>query len=299
MLDKPVTQNGYCDLHTRECERVLVTVIRGLGPWRDSIFLVGGLVPRYLVKARPPLVPPHAGTMDVDVVIDLQILADTQAYLTLEENLKRNGFERSINDKGRKLSWRWEVRTESGALMVLELLTDAPDIAGGKVQALPTDGTISALNIPHSAMVFDHFQEVVIEAELLNGEGVVTETVRHADVVSFTCLKAFAFDHRNARKDAHDLVYCIEYADEGAQHVAQQLAKARIGKHGAVVDKALDILHSRFLQTTQTEGYRMNGPVAVAKFEIGEGMDLREERATRQREVNDLMEGLWVEIHRV
>lgn len=37
--------------------------------------------------------------MDVDVVIDLQILAETDAYRTLEENLQRLGFERAENGK--------------------------------------------------------------------------------------------------------------------------------------------------------------------------------------------------------
>jgi hypothetical protein len=93
-------------------------------------------------------VPPHAGTQDVDIVIDLQLLTDTQAYRTLEENLHARGFERATNEKGQRLSWRWQTRTEHGALMVLELLADAPEIAGGKVQPLPTEGTIFALNIP-------------------------------------------------------------------------------------------------------------------------------------------------------
>ena len=85
----------------------------GLGPWKDSVYLVGGLTPRYLVPARPPVVPAHAGTLDVDIVIDLQILADTEAYHTLEENLKRMGFERAENEQA-KLSWRWQTRTEHG-----------------------------------------------------------------------------------------------------------------------------------------------------------------------------------------
>ena len=149
-MSKPTTLDGYCDQYTVDCERVLVTLLRGLGPWKDSVYLVGGLTPRYLVPASPPNVPAHAGTLDVDVVIDLQILADTDAYHTLEDNLKRMGFERAENEKKQKLSWRWQTRTEHGALMVLELLADAPEIAGGKVQPLPTEGTISALNIPHS-----------------------------------------------------------------------------------------------------------------------------------------------------
>ncbi|WP_223879278.1 hypothetical protein [Chitinimonas arctica] len=114
-MAKPTTFDGYNDQCTYDCERVLVTLLRGLGPWKESVYLVGGLTPRYLVKGRPPTVPAHAGTTDVDIVIDLQILANTDAYHTLEENLKKMGFERAENDKQQKLSWRWQARTEHGA----------------------------------------------------------------------------------------------------------------------------------------------------------------------------------------
>jgi hypothetical protein len=220
-MAKPATLDGYSDQYTVNCERVLVTLLRGLGPWKESVYLVGGLTPRYLVAARPPIVPAHAGTLDVDIVIDLQILADTEAYHTLEDNLKKMSFERAENEKQQKLSWRWQARTEHGALMVLELLADAPDIAGGRVQPLPTEGTISALNIPHSSIVFDLHQVVEIQAELLGGNGVATEKIKHANLVSFTCLKSFAFDQRFERKDAHDLIYCIEHAPEGINAVAR------------------------------------------------------------------------------
>ena len=65
-MAKPATLDGYSDQYTVDCERVLVTLLRGLGPWKDSVYLVGGLTPRYLVAARPPVVPAHAGTLDVD-----------------------------------------------------------------------------------------------------------------------------------------------------------------------------------------------------------------------------------------
>lgn len=72
-MAKPPTLDGYSDQHTLDCERVLVTLLRGLGPWKDSVYLIGGLAPRYLVPARPPAVPTHAGTMDVDIVIDAAV----------------------------------------------------------------------------------------------------------------------------------------------------------------------------------------------------------------------------------
>lgn len=293
-MAKPATLDGYRDEYTLDCERVLVTLLRGLGPWKDSVYLVGGLTPRYLVPARPPVVPAHAGTLDVDIVIDLQLLAVTEAYHTLEDNLKRMGFERAENEQGVKLSWRWQTRTEHGALMVLELLADASQMAGGRVQPLPTEGTISALNIPHSSIVFDLCQVAEVRAELLGGNGVATERVKHADIVSFTCLKTFAFDQRFERKDAHDLVYCIEHAPEGLDAVVGAFTRALAGKHAAVVREALDILRRRFADEEATEGYRKDGPVAVAKFELGDGdeADQREARILRQRQASDVIDRL-------
>lgn len=292
-MTKPATLNGYSDKHTDDCERVLVTLLRGLGPWKDSIYLIGGLTPRYLVPQRPPIVPAHAGTLDVDIVIDLQILADTEAYQTLEENFQKMGFERSTNANGNKQSWRWQLRTETGAVMILELLADDPKRGAGKVQVLPTTGNISAMNIPHSSIVFDMHEEVEITAELLHSGGVVTEKIKHANLVAFTCLKAFAFDDRNERKDAHDLVYCIEHSPNPGE-VTSVFHSARAGQHSGVVKRALAILKQRFAHDAHTEGFRKDGPVAVAKFELGEELDdeTRESRLVRQRRASYVIERL-------
>jgi hypothetical protein len=297
-MPKPATLDGYSNQYTVDCERVLVTLLRGLGPWKDSVYLIGGLTPRYLVAARPPVVPAHAGTLDVDIVIDLQLLADTEAYRTLEDNLKKMGFARAENSAGVKLSWRWQTRTEHGALMVLELLADAPDIAGGKVQPLPTEGAISALNIPHSSIVFDLHHVTEIQAELLGGNGVATERIKHANLVSFTCLKSFAFDQRFERKDAHDLIYCIEHASEGLDAVAAAFHAELNGKHRAVVAAALAILRNRYASDEKTEGYRKDGPVSVAKFELGESdeREQREVRMLRQRQASAVIEQLLARI---
>ncbi len=56
-MAKPATREGYNNQHTIACERVLVTLIRGLGPWKESVYLIGGLTPRYLIPTCPPDVP--------------------------------------------------------------------------------------------------------------------------------------------------------------------------------------------------------------------------------------------------
>ena len=48
-MAKPPTITGYSTAQTLDCERILITLLRGLGPWKESIFLVGGLTARYLV----------------------------------------------------------------------------------------------------------------------------------------------------------------------------------------------------------------------------------------------------------
>ncbi len=293
-MPKPQTISGYEDMVTDACERVLVTLLRGLGPWKGSVFLVGGLAPRYLVTARPPKVPKHAGTGDVDIVVDVGILTTTEAYSTLEDNLKAMNFERAENDKGAKQSWRWRAEIEDGTTMILEFLADSPELGGGKVKELPSDGNVSALNIPHASMVFDHHGTVEITADLLNGKGRATEVVRHADIVTFTCLKAFAFDQRFERKDAHDLIYCIENLEGGVSAAQSAFAAALTGPHVDAICEALTCLAARFRDPNPDESYLRDGPVAVASFEDGEAdvsadPDLLNARILRQRHAAEIM----------
>jgi len=139
---------------------------------------------------------------------------------------------------------------------------------------------------------------VEIHAELLGGNGIATERIKHANLVSFTCLKSFAFDQRFERKDAHDLIYCIEHAPEGIDAAALAFRNERVGKHGAVVESSLAILRSRFAGDANTDGYRKDGPISVAKFELGEGdeAEQREARALRQRQASDVIEQLLARI---
>ncbi|MGI3187436.1 hypothetical protein [Nioella aestuarii] len=288
-MKKPTAIQGYNSAVTDACERVLVTLVRHLGPWRDSVFLVGGLTPRYLIKDRPPAVPAHAGTGDVDVVVDMALLADTEAYRTLEDNIRGIGFERAENDRGQKQSWRWQRHLADGTVLILEFLTDVGDATGGRLQELPTEGNVSAIHIPNAAMVSDHYEEAVITAELLDGGGITTETIRHADIVSFTCLKAFAFEHRAEPKDAHDLCYCLEHYKGGPDALHHAFREAIDGRHSEAIRAAVDILIHRFCDDEANEGYRKDGPVAAARFEGADGWQ-QEPKTLRQRDLSAIVQ---------
>lgn len=295
-MSKPDQASGYKKEVTENCERVLVTLFRGLGPWKNSIYLVGGLTPRYLIKDESPRVPPHAGSIDVDIVVELQTLADIQAYSSLEENLKKLDFKHFKNSNGENVLWKRQVKIENGMTVILDLLTENPELSGGEALLLPIGGNISALNIPHSSMVFDHHEVKKITANLLGDDGIATETVRCADIVSFTCLKSYALVGRDERKDKYDLVYCLEHFEGGLEAVVAAFQSALEGKHKEAIKSALKIMEERFADDKTAEGYEKDGPVAVAKFERGESADLRDERILRQRQVADLIMRLLQEI---
>ena len=116
--------------------------------------------------------------------------------------------------------------------------------------------------------------------------------MRHADIVAFTCLKAIAFDQRAERKDAHDLIYCLmHYEPQDGLHRLFQPALQ--GKHGEAVAKALEILRRKFASQDDLEGYRKDGPTAVALFEQGEDPASREQRIVRQRSARSSSSDCW------
>lgn len=108
----------YSQQGTLRCERVLVTLLGDLGPWRERIYLAGGLAPRYIVGELPAGARGHAGTTDVDLIIGLALGDDTpETYRTLQKNLEKSGFEQA------EPSFRW-VRDVDGIAVQAEFLCE-------------------------------------------------------------------------------------------------------------------------------------------------------------------------------
>jgi hypothetical protein len=162
---KPKHQGGYTPRHTELCERTLVTLLRGLGPWKSGIYVVGGMVPRYLIPrpAEADAPPPHIGTTDVDLVLNLALLAEVEAYRRLEQNLKNLGFERGKNEDGHPQHFRWLKPVGDGITIVVDLLCDAPAEEGGSIAALPGERRLSALKIPGAYLVMEDYYSDTIE----------------------------------------------------------------------------------------------------------------------------------------
>lgn len=92
------------------CERMLVTVIGNAGFWGRRLYLVGGLVPRYLYVHADGQAPAHVGSRDVDLAVILMVDDPTsKSYETLARNLLDAGFRQAPLADHPDFRWRKEV----------------------------------------------------------------------------------------------------------------------------------------------------------------------------------------------
>jgi hypothetical protein len=288
---KPMHAGGYPPEHAGLCEQTLVTLLRNLGPWKDGIYLAGGLVPRFLIGYPPNAEgpPPHVGTTDVDLVLSRELLAEVEAYETLEKNLKNLGFERGANDEGRRQNFSWVRSVGGGRSVVVDLLCD-PSVAGKRrVAPIPGEKQLSALSVKGARLVYRDFLPVPVTAELLDEGGVATETVRVANIVPFIALKALAYDDRAQPKDAYDLVYCLSYYGRGPEEVAEHFAERMAAwPDETVLDEAVDALRRRFATDEHIAGEKKDGAYSYARFLHDPGR--RDQDVLRRRNAASVIE---------
>ena len=241
---------------TARCERVLLTLLGDLGPWRERIYLVGGLAPRYLIGQLPEGAQPHVGTTDIDLVIGLALGDETPAtYRTLQNNLEKACFVQ------REPSFRW-ARDVDGVNVLVEFLCETEEVEPGRIfrpKGESTGSRLGAFNVRGAHLVRDDFIECGIEGERLDGGGHSRVIVRVANVLTYTVLKILAFQDRHENKDAYDLVFTLLNYEGGPRAAGHHAAASPVIQHAQVV-QALGLLADRF------GDIRQDGPSAYASF---------------------------------
>lgn len=280
MIDKRAATE-YDAQTTQRCERILATVLGDIGPWRQYLYLVGGLVPRYLIAELPPGVAPHLGTSDVDLVIALTVeTKDDEAYRTLYRNLVDGDF---VQDS---TSFRWRRDVEGHALL-LEFLTDTTAVDRGRTHkvGLGAGKRFGALNVTGAHLVADDYVTRTITAERLDGGGISSVEVRVANLLPYLVLKIQAFQDRHAPKDVYDLVFCVRNWPEGPA-AAGRAAGASPILGDATCASALKLLAERF----DTIGH--DAPVAYRDFLAPTGRDPDELRQEAVAVIREFRSGL-------
>ena len=262
----------YDEATTARCERALVTLLGDLGPWRERIYLVGGLAPRYLVGQLPDGAPAHVGTTDVDLVIGVTLGDETpETYLTLQNNLEKSHFDPSDP------AFRW-VREVDGVKVVVEFLCETESVPAGFIfrpKAGSTGSNVGAFNVRGANLVRYDYVERVLEGERLDGGGRSRVTVRVANLLPYTVLKVLAFQDRHENKDSYDLVFCLLHFGDGPEAAGREAARSAVARHASVAG-ALELLGERFRDVGQ------DGPRAYATVLAEPGDDEAAARLRRE-----------------
>lgn len=248
--------SDYDQETTRRCERALVTLLGDLGPWRERVYLAGGLVPRYLIGQVPEGARAHVGTTDVDLIVGLALGDDApETYRTLQNNLEKSRFVQQ------EPSFRW-ARDIEGIAVIVEFLCETTAVEPGRIfrpKGESTGSRFGAFNVRGAHLVRDDFIELEIEGQRLDEGGRSRVTVRVANLLPYTTLKVFAFQDRHQNKDAYDLGFTLLNYQGGPGVAGRAAASSPVATHPHVVE-ALRLLEERFCDA------RNDGPNAYASF---------------------------------
>lgn len=274
----------YDEATTARCERVLLTLLGDLGPWRERIYLAGGLAPRYLVGALPEGARPHVGTTDVDLVIGLALGDEApEAYRTLQNNLEKAHFHQ------REPSFRWS-RDVDGTKVLVEFLCETDAVDPGRIfkpKGEYAGSKVGAFNVRGAQLVALDFIECEIEGERLDGGGRSRVAVRVANLLPYVVLKILAFQDRHENKDAYDFVFTLLHYGAGPREAGEKASASSVVGHPQVRE-ALALMEERFIDTAQ------DGPCSYATFLALPGHEEESARLRMQAvvTVEEFLEGL-------
>lgn len=211
--------------------QALERLLDALGSDASRVTVLGGLDVDVLTT---PTTPPHAGTIDVDVLLDVGFVyeRDELDFGWLEQALEAAGFAPVPGDA----TWRWSTKFD-GAEIYIDLLCDTPDNVGQQI-VLPGCATATANNLmgPGSAALDAVPREIsALCGELRRSKGIAELRhieVRFAGLGGYLLAKAAAVLGRDAEKDVYDFVYVLIHNVEGGPEAAAD-AVARLARRAA------------------------------------------------------------------
>lgn len=244
-----VTKIDYPQLAVKAAESVLLELIHILGEYLDSIVVIGGMVPKYLIGETEE---PHVGTTDVDLALDHRRF-DEPGYQTLHELLTDHHYQ--VDDKQPFIYRRVIVMDGNNVVVQVDLLSG--EYGGtGKDRRTQTIQDLRPRKARGADLAFHKPVHVKITGKLPCGAK-DTVTIPIAGIVPFIVMKAMAMRDRLKRKDPYDVYYCLRYFPGGPEKIVEHV---KLLKGNKLVQEALEILKEKFDSPEHV------GPLHIAEF---------------------------------
>ena len=254
MNQKPTSQAGYDPGTLARVHSTCLYIATILGNVLDDIVIVGGFAPNLLIDQEnlPTGVDAHAGTMDLDLGLALDLLRE-ERYRELSQSLREVGFEPDVNASGNPTRQRWRSASDWSVTVDFLISPSEREEKGGTLFDIEPD--LAAVVTPGLHLAFQDRRQVRLSGQTILREN-ASRDIWVCGPGSLTVLKALAFGDRGTSKDAYDLSYV--WRALGVDEIAEFLAPL-LGD--PIVARALSIIREDF---TNHNGI---GPRRAAAFQ--------------------------------
>ena len=245
-----VTGSDYPKNEVEACLSVLVEFMTLLGEFKDSIVLVGGWVPYFLIEERKQ---EHTGSLDIDAAFDFKNIS-SETYSTILELLKERGYE----ETEQPYVFNRTVETESGAQVTVKINLLAGEYGGtSKSHRTQKVQDVKARKARGCDLAFDQNFSFTLSKTMPDGAKNEV-TIRIADIVPFLVMKGMALWDRYKEKDAYDIYFAILYYPGGIKKLVSVFQPYKSNK---LIREGLSKIRTRFKDVESP------GPVWVTNFE--------------------------------
>ena len=246
----------YHEAITSASKSVLLEIMTVLKTYRDSLVLIGGWVPYFLLEKNQPSGNDfnHIGSIDIDLVINPETI-DEEVYATMAQMLLKRGYQPSKDILYQfERTVKSEVDGKKYMINIDFLCPVQPKREKHRHSLVQSD--LKARNLNGAEVSFISNQKVELSG-VLPDNGRTKLDFKMVALAGFMALKGIAFGDRYKEKDAYDIYVLCDYYKKGPVSVAEEI---RFLKDNPIVKKGLIAVKERF-RTIDAEG-----PYWVANF---------------------------------
>jgi hypothetical protein len=257
---QPRIDQDYLPEITEASKSVLLETMTVLGEYRDSIVLIGGWAPYFLLKENP--VPAssgedapfsHVGSIDIDLAVDPGEITGEE-YKTIVRLLLDRDYKPHQELKYRLNRFLPGLAEPIG----VDFLTTQPPVGQGRSHRhRNVQDNLPARATAFLEMAFQWNQPLKIKGELPQNGGLASVDLKLAALPAMFGLKGLALGSRYKEKDAYDVYAMARYYGRGIQTVID-LLKPHVGDAG--LKKGLAHIREKFKHDKDA------GPAWVANF---------------------------------
>lgn len=272
-----MTRRLITDLDIRLVEAsksILLEMMTILGAYRESLVLVGGWAPYFIIESFKPSDENfvHAGSLDIDIAVNPKKVSEVE-YKSMLKLIEEHGYTHSLDKEGRVIPHAFEKNISIPGYkdkQPIEIDFMGPEY-GGRGRQRRHQIVQSELFIRKARgidIVFEHFFMYDLKGKLPQGAYNRVE-IQVANLVAALTMKGIVLGARYSEKDAYDIYSLISHYKDGFRSAAESIKHHLKNK---LVNEGIDKIREKFETKDST------GPQWVADFLVGGRESSNEER---------------------